>query len=143
MSSQRRSVGEQRPSHVEELSSAECRELLAAKSVGRVGFCTTDGPEILPINYAVAEGDIFFRASPDGILSAHVDGERVAFEVDEADDFLRSGWSVLVRGLAMRIDDADLPRSLGNRPTSWAAGRRSMAVRITTSTVTGRRIHSA
>jgi nitroimidazol reductase NimA-like FMN-containing flavoprotein (pyridoxamine 5'-phosphate oxidase superfamily) len=142
MTSQHRSSAARRPSHVEEMSSAECQELMAGKTVGRVGFSTSDGQQILPVNYAVADGEIFFRVAPDGALSAQ-HGKSIAFEVDEADEFLRSGWSVLVVGLAERIEDSELPQSLGDKPTSWAAGRRSVPVRITPSTVTGRRIHSA
>ena len=42
--------------HLRELSRDECLELLATKTVGRVAYCTPDGPEVLPLNYVV-EGD--------------------------------------------------------------------------------------
>jgi nitroimidazol reductase NimA-like FMN-containing flavoprotein (pyridoxamine 5'-phosphate oxidase superfamily) len=137
------SASARRPSNLEELTLDECQERLAATAVGRLAFCTAEGPRILPINYAVADGNVYFRTTPEGSLASHAEGEPVAFEIDEADDFLKAGWSVLVLGVAQRIDDADLPQSLGAKPASWAAGQHSIAVRITTSQVTGRRIHSA
>jgi hypothetical protein len=67
--------------------------------------------------------------------------QRVAFEVDDIDEFVETGWSVLVVGTACGVDDpGDIPRSLGDRPAPWAPGTRNLYVRIQPETVTGRSV---
>ena len=56
----------------------ECRELLAAKSVGRVGFNGPDGPQVLPVNYVVHRRGIFFRTAVGSALSAATRSSRAA-----------------------------------------------------------------
>src|SRR3712207_8736239 len=52
-------------------------------------------------NYGMDGETIVIRTSPGTKLSA-TQHANVTFEVDEIDQFARSGWSVLVRGLADR-----------------------------------------
>jgi uncharacterized protein len=126
----------------DELTEAECRELLGAKTVGRLGFVGPDGPAVLPVNYVVHDGDVMFRTAPYNVMAGSVRGQRVAFEVDELDDFLEGGWSVLVVGQAEFVeDDEDLPPDRSGRPQPWAEGSRPLYVRITTARITGRRVH--
>lgn len=125
-----------------ELDEAECRELLGIKRVGRIGLVTADGPVVLPVNYVVHEGDVVFRTSPYNVLASSVRGQRVAFEVDELDEYLQGGWSVLVVGQADFVeDDDDVPFKLPERPEPWAEGSRPLYVRITTTRISGRRVH--
>ena len=99
-----------------ELDPSECLELLATRSVGRVAFCTDEGP-----------------------VARYVSGHQAAFEVDEVDDFTQSGWSVLMRGTAELVEDVhDIPTE--SRPVPWAEGTRSLFVRVRTRTITGRRL---
>jgi hypothetical protein len=82
---------------------------------------------------------VIFRTSPRTELARYLDGRRVAFEVDEIDDFRQSGWSVLVRGAARFVElPGELPEE--QRPASWAEGIRSLFVRIELEVVTGRRL---
>jgi uncharacterized protein len=125
----------------DELSEAECRELLGAKSVGRLGFVTAEGPAVLPVNYVVHDGDVMFRTAPYNVVAGSIRGQRVAFEVDELDDFLEGGWSVLVVGQAEFVEDGDeLPPESSGRPQPWAEGSRPLYVRIRTARITGRRV---
>jgi nitroimidazol reductase NimA-like FMN-containing flavoprotein (pyridoxamine 5'-phosphate oxidase superfamily) len=130
------------PALLQDLPAEECSELLAAKSVGRVGFNGPDGPQILPLNYVVHLGDIFFRTATEGALSRAMPASRVAFEVDDIDEFMQRGWSVLVVGAAALVDDPDLLAELAGDqgPTPWAAGTRPQVVRIRTDRLTGRRV---
>src|SRR5258705_8405985 len=84
----------------------ECVELLRGHSFGRVSMTITGDPVILPVFYALVDGDVVFRTDPGTKLIAAVLGTRVAFEVDDA----TSGWSVLVIGRAheMRSPSASL-----------------------------------
>ncbi len=64
----------------------------------------------------------------------------MAFEVDEFDDYTQSGWSVLVRGVASFVAADELARDEGLRPFPWADGVRTLIVRITPVSVSGRRL---
>lgn len=130
------------PALFQHLSIEECRDLLAAKSVGRVGFNGPDGPQVLPVNYVIHQGDIFFRTAAESTLSHAMSDSRVAFEIDEIDEFMQRGWSVLAVGAADLVDDPDLLLELwGDRgPRPWAVGARTQFVRIRTSRLTGRRV---
>ena len=43
-------------SEIEGLSEDQCRELLASRDLGRIGFSISDQPEIFPVNYAALAG---------------------------------------------------------------------------------------
>jgi nitroimidazol reductase NimA-like FMN-containing flavoprotein (pyridoxamine 5'-phosphate oxidase superfamily) len=122
-----------------ELDSSECLELLGTRSVGRVAFCTDEGPVVLPVNYVVRGEDVLFRTSPHNSIARYASGHPAAFEVDEVDDFTQSGWSVLMRGTAELVEDVhDIPTE--SRPVPWAEGTRSLFVRVRTRSITGRRL---
>ena len=120
----------------------ECRELLAAKSVGRVAFNGPDGPQVLPVNYVVHRRSIFFRTAAGSALGNAMRNTPVAFEIDDIDEVLQSGWSVVAVGEADLVDDPDLLVELwGDQgPKPWALGLRTQFVRITPTRLTGRRV---
>ena len=125
------------------LTAAECYDLLSSGGVGRVAFNTTDGPVVLPVNYAIAGQTVIFRTAPDTLLAGYLDGP-AGFEVDRLDEALSQGWSVLVTGRAVRVtSEAEvrhLERHAGVRP--WAGGARDVYVRIIPRKITGRRLRS-
>lgn len=126
------------PSHMTEIPSAECYDLLASRSVGRVAFVVDGAPSVIPVNHAVDGDDIVFRTSPHSELGRSMAHGSVAFQVDDFDDFSQSGWSVLVHGSAQYDDSSDgLP---GEPPSPWAEGVRGLLVRIRPRQVTGRRL---
>ncbi len=127
------------PGHLRELDQDECRELLAAHSVGRVAWCEQDGPVVLPVNYTVVESAVIFRTSPHSELARRFLTGPASFQVDEFDDFTQSGWSVLARGRAELIPPDELPDP-DDRSEPWAEGTRNIYVRITPHTITGRRV---
>ena len=130
------------PALFQHLPPEECRELLAAKSVGRVGFNGPDGVQVLPVNYVVHRRSIFFRTAADGALATAIRHSRVAFEIDDIDEFLQGGWSVVAVGDAEVVDDpATLVELWGDQgPKPWAVGLRTQFVRITPIRLTGRRV---
>ena len=89
------------------LSRPECYERLGSARVGRLAFVSQGDPVILPVNHAVDGESIVFRTASGSKLLAGDAGLRVAFEVDGFDADRRSGWSVLVRGTAHTVQDAD------------------------------------
>jgi len=122
-----------------DLDTPECLELLATRTVGRVAFCTDDGPVVLPVNFVVHEGGVLFRTSPHNTIARHVNGTKAAFQVDEIDDFTQSGWSVLLTGTAELVEDVQVIPAEG-RPVPWAEGTRSLYVRVRARSITGRRL---
>jgi uncharacterized protein len=126
------------------LSQEECRERLAGASVGRVAFCTPQGPSIYPVNVGVVDEDVLFRTAPYTDLGTQVGGKQVALEVDEVDPADASGWSVVVRGEAVWVEDPDeVARLLRTLPEPWAPGQRSLFVRVVVAQMTGRGVRGA
>jgi nitroimidazol reductase NimA-like FMN-containing flavoprotein (pyridoxamine 5'-phosphate oxidase superfamily) len=123
------------------LDRPECETLLATQRVGRVGLST---PIVLPVQYAMFDGDVVFRTAPGEKLIAAVLGRTVAFEVDDFDVSARSGWSVVVIGEAEEVTDrGELARMQELDLDPWAGELRDRFVRIHTDEVTGRRIDRA
>jgi nitroimidazol reductase NimA-like FMN-containing flavoprotein (pyridoxamine 5'-phosphate oxidase superfamily) len=126
----------------ETLEPSECMRLLASVRLGRLAWAGAAGPQVLPVNHSVLDGNIVLRTD---LYSTVAEGTRsgtVAFEADELDDRLRSGWSVLVLGQAEHVEDpkemAELFRRMGQ---PWAPGSRPLVARVVPSQVTGRRFH--
>jgi nitroimidazol reductase NimA-like FMN-containing flavoprotein (pyridoxamine 5'-phosphate oxidase superfamily) len=126
---------------LEVLSEPECHALLGRASVGRVAITVAALPAVLPVNYALLDGDVVFRTGEGSKLRVALERSVVAFEVDCVDEASYSGWSVLVVGHAStlwRQDDVERAEALGLRP--WVAGARDHFVRVTTEMISGRRI---
>ena len=128
---------------LESLSEAECRALLAGSSFGRVAITVGALPAILPVNYALLDGDVVFRTTEGSKLRAALERAVVAFEIDGIDEAQHTGWSVLVVGHATAIwrqPDVERAQALDIRP--WAPGTRDRFVRVTTGMISGRRINA-
>jgi nitroimidazol reductase NimA-like FMN-containing flavoprotein (pyridoxamine 5'-phosphate oxidase superfamily) len=133
-----------RGGRLETVDPDECRRLLSATSVGRVGYQTPRGPRIVPLNYALAGQSIIMRTAPDTELARFAAGQTIAFEVDQTDEYLQTGWSVQVVGELQEIS-AEALRMLapGQTPDPWAEGPRSVFLQLATDELTGRRVHPA
>lgn len=130
-------------STIEILSSAECYRALTSHSIGRVGVIVDHYPLVIPVNYAVDRDAVLIRTAPDSVLS-HADRSPVTLEVDDFDTANKSGWSVLLRGVGIRVDPDDPAEILGADaapgPTPWAPGERPLMIRIRATGISGRRI---
>jgi uncharacterized protein len=121
----------------------ECASLLRTQRIGRVGL-STPGPMVLPVQYAVLDGDVVFRTAPGEKLIAAVMGRTVAFEIDDFDGSAMTGWSVVVLGPAEEVTDRvelERMRELDLHP--WAGELRDRFVRIRSEELSGRRIDPA
>ena len=123
-----------------ELGFDECVSLLHGGVVGRMAVSTPDGPQIVPMNYSVADGALILATSPYSALGTYGDGNLVAFEVDRFDYDTHTGWSVVVRGRAQVIADADDLRHVHRTwaPRPWADGTRNLYFRIPWTELSGR-----
>ncbi len=124
-----------------ELDRAESLELLTAKKVGRIGFLGDDGPAVLPMNYILADDHVVVRTAAFGVVARSALDQLVAFQVDDVDDFLEAGWSVLINGPATMLSDAQMQAlRLGGSPDPWAEGPRPLFLSIACNRVSGRRL---
>ena len=84
----------------------ECLSRLRDAKVGRIAFATGGEVVVLPVNPFVDDMTILFRTSWGSKLLAAERAEKVAFEVDDFDPAMATGWSVVVQG-TLRVIDGD------------------------------------
>lgn len=122
----------------------ECLALLHNEVVGRVAIAAPTGVGIVPVNYAMYEGDIVFRTAPYSQLGTYGWHCQLAFEIDGADVATHQGWSVVVKGRAELVDDPSWVQAIReeNDPQPWADGQRWLYIRLRPEEVTGRRIRA-
>lgn len=126
---------------LETLTTEECYRLLYdnAASVGRVGVSVQAIPEILPVHFAIIDGDIVFRSGRGTKLYTATQSAVLAFELDQSDSF--SGWSVLVVGRSAEVTDpSKIAAAMAVIPDGWVSGEHEHIIQIKPSRVTGRRI---
>ncbi|WP_051684108.1 pyridoxamine 5'-phosphate oxidase family protein [Blastococcus sp. URHD0036] len=121
----------------------ECHALLAGHEVGRIGVIAEHYPLIIPVNYGMDGHTIVVRTHPGSTLGA-AEHANVTFEVDDIDRTTRTGWNVLVRGLAEevgphhRVELVQRTHAVGVE--AWAPGEHGSWLRIIPQSVSGRRI---
>jgi uncharacterized protein len=125
------------------LPARECYRLLGTHEVGRIGVNAEHYPLIFPVNYALDGTTIVIRTAPGTKLTA-ASHANVTFEVDDIDRRSRTGWSVLVRGLAEEVGAEHRPelvaRTRATGVTPWAPGEHGNWLRIIPHHISGRRI---
>jgi hypothetical protein len=125
---------------LEVLNRRQCLDLLQGVRVGRLVFSEDALPTVQPVNFRLWRNDLVIRVAGGAKLAAAAHNVVVAFEADELDPDLRTGWSVTVVGLAQSITDVDeLVELSGTFLQPWVDGRRDHFVRIRTEKMTGRR----
>ena len=127
---------------LEILTAAECDSLLASSQIGRMAFVADGDVVIFPVNYRYIDHTIVFRTADGTNLEVAANHSPVAFEIDGYDTDSKTGWSVLVKGIARYVmDDAEEAQlaELDLRP--WAPLTRVRRwVRISPEEITGRKI---
>jgi nitroimidazol reductase NimA-like FMN-containing flavoprotein (pyridoxamine 5'-phosphate oxidase superfamily) len=122
------------------LSREECLCLIEGVPVGRVGMIVGGVAVIVPVNFAVFGGDVVFRTGTGSKLTAAVDRHVLTLEVDSVDVATRSGWSVLITGVASEVTRPDDVAAIDALELqSWVPGRRRY-IRIRADEVGGRRL---
>jgi nitroimidazol reductase NimA-like FMN-containing flavoprotein (pyridoxamine 5'-phosphate oxidase superfamily) len=128
---------------LEVLGRQQCLALLETVQVGRLVFTEDALPAVQPVNFRLSGDDVVIRVAGGAKLTAAARNFVVAFQADELDPDLRTGWSVTVVGHAQRITDVDeLVQVAGTFVQPWVDGRRDHFVRIRTEKVTGRRLRA-
>jgi uncharacterized protein len=131
---------------IEMIARDECLRLLAGEVVGRIGFVDSGRAEVLPVNYVLDGDAVVFRTAAGSKLDGATRAP-VVFEVDHIDRATRSGWSVIVHGLAQEVtsfDRVELRERVAALPVDpWAPGEKQHLVRIAPGSITGRRVGSS
>lgn len=125
--------------HLDTLSEAECRQLLETHRFGRIAVSGPDGLVIFPVNYVYSDGHLAIRTDPGAKLDGAVQSQ-VAFEIDDVDELMRTGWSVVVTGSAYEVTDSldEASELLRSMPVDSWAGDKSRWLRIEPRTIAGR-----
>jgi uncharacterized protein len=136
----RRDSDDRSERHFEALGREQCLDLLESNHLGRVAWQAADLPQILPVTYAMHQGSVYFRTTPDGILSELAQPTRVALEVDELDQQTRSGWSIVLHGRTSAVSEPDALANLwaADSLVPWAGGNRTLFICIRPDRVSGR-----
>lgn len=124
--------------HFTRLSGDECRQLLRARSVGRISWPSANGLEILPVTYCMTGDFIAFRTRSDTVMAELLTPRDVSFEIDDVDEDTATGWSVLVYGRAQGYLDS-FPEGIA-LPQPWAPGEHPVLVVITPRSYSGRAV---
>jgi nitroimidazol reductase NimA-like FMN-containing flavoprotein (pyridoxamine 5'-phosphate oxidase superfamily) len=127
----------------EQLTRAECLEILGRHGLGRLAVAESGQPDIFPVNYAMDGDRVVFR-SFEGTKLDHASLDRVAFEVEEFEGDGVTACSVVVKGTAREITDAIDAASERERKLdvpSWVSSQEMHWVRIVPTEITGRQVH--
>lgn len=122
-----------------ELLAFDCWQLLETAEVARIAWNGPRGVAIVPVNYAIADGALWFRTTPYAAHAREAGDQWVAVEVDSIDPVTRSGWSVVLRGTAELVAAEDVPDHLVDLRI-WPPGHQNLFIRLAPVEVTGRRL---
>ncbi|WP_039923287.1 pyridoxamine 5'-phosphate oxidase family protein [Amycolatopsis decaplanina] len=126
---------------LEVLDRGQCLDLLRTVRVGRLVFTEDALPAVQPVNFRLKRDHLVIRVAGGAKLAAATGNAVVAFQTDELDPDLRTGWSVTVVGHANLITDVtELVDVSGTWLEPWVDGRRDHFIRIEVEKVTGRRL---
>lgn len=128
----------------ERLGADECWLLVGNQGVGRIGFMGDAQIQIMPTRYDAQSGTAYFRAGTFGELARRVHGRGVTLQVDDIDQRMFSGWSVVMTGTAHRVDDAATvaERWALGRPSTWLPAPESQWIALHVDDIRGERVLS-
>ena len=135
------------PRQLIELSRRESLRLLGSAPFGRVVFTLGALPAVRPVNHLLVDDDIIIRGQLGSGLGSRLTpagrspGEVVvAYEVDDIDPGTRTGWSVVVTGLASQVDDPGEIERFERELRPWVDQPMNIVVRIRPELISGFRL---
>jgi nitroimidazol reductase NimA-like FMN-containing flavoprotein (pyridoxamine 5'-phosphate oxidase superfamily) len=120
----------------------DCLRLLASHTFGRLAVAGAT-PIIRPVNYVfdVPSQSVVFRTADGSKFHALLGSATAAFEIDGIEAGSRTGWSVIVSGVAEEVTNPIEARRLDALALdTWAPGPKRHWMRIRARTVTGRQL---
>lgn len=122
------------------LAKEESLELLGSVPLGRVVFSLRALPAVRVVNHVLDDGAIVFRTHEDAAIvpaASGPSGSVVAYQADDIDGRDRSGWSVVVTGVARLVDDPAAVARYLDILEPWVEGERGQVIRIDPEIVSG------
>ena len=128
---------------LEPLNRYDCWQLVTDAAgpdgIARIVWSGPDGPAIVPMNFTVADGFLWFQTTPGSRVARECCDQRVLVEVDQVDPASHTGWSVVVTGVATCLPPAADPGILGSLLV-WPHGPRELLLKVEPDELTGRRL---
>jgi len=91
-----------------EMATDEIEQFLLNARVGRLGLSLAEGPYIVPLGYAYADGKVFFHTCSTGLkMKAIKANSNVCFEIDESLSDASMYKSVIITGKIEVIDSKE------------------------------------
>jgi nitroimidazol reductase NimA-like FMN-containing flavoprotein (pyridoxamine 5'-phosphate oxidase superfamily) len=128
------------PVSVEILDRDVAIALLGGQGVCRVVFTVDALPAVLPVNYAVDSGVIVLSTVAGARLASAADGGVLAVQVDDLDRESRTGWSVVVTGVADVLAEGATWSRVRRLLDQWVPERDDVVIRVPMTVVAGRRL---
>ena len=128
-------------SRLEILGLAECLRLLGSVPLGRLVYTVGGLPAIRLVNFAVDDDTIVFSTGQGEKFLAAERGDVVAFEADDVDSNLHTGWTVTAIGhlsIVSADEAAELRRTVPIH--SWLPIDEPSLVRLGIESLHGRRL---
>lgn len=128
---------------LQELSPQEALRLLADAAMGRVVFTQRALPAVRVVNHIVDNGDLIIRTNVASSVAASVGRTPdtvVAYEADAIDPGTRTGWSVVITGVARLVEDPQDVARYEALLEPWVTNRADCVLRIHPEIITGFRL---
>jgi len=124
---------------MDEITRAECLELLDTVPFGRLFFIHNSLPAVRPVNHLIDGGAVVIRATAGAAITQEVGyhGMVVAYEADALDSARQLGWSVVVTGTARLITDREAAQRYRSMIEPWVAGPADEVIAISTEMIHG------
>ncbi|MFB0835414.1 pyridoxamine 5'-phosphate oxidase family protein [Arthrobacter halodurans] len=119
------------------LDAEQCWRLLDHSKHGRIALSVGGEVDIVPVNYAAADGKIYLRTGPGTKLAELTVNPKVAFEADGI--LSEEAWSVVIRGRARSLEtEAEIATARGAGVVPWVPTVKESWVEIVPAQITGR-----
>ena len=121
------------------LDESACWHLLPRARLGRLAWTDPDGRiMVVPVNFGLDAHTVVIRTGDTALLDAARAGKRCAFQAEDLEPGLRSGWTVLVDGQLTVADDDATAERLGRLVDPWLREPRPYVLVLTATQATGR-----
>ena len=120
------------------LDESACWNLLPRARIGRLAWTDPDGRiMVVPVNFGLDDRTVIIRTGDTALLDAARARSRCAFQAEDLEPGLRSGWTILVDG-QLTVADAATTERLGQLVDPWLREPRPHVLVITATQATGR-----
>ena len=125
------------------LDESACWDLLPRARVGRLAWVDPSGRiMVVPVNFGLDGRSVVVRTGDTVLLDAARAGARCAFQADDLEPGLRSGWTVLADGHLSEVVDPGSVERLGQLVSPWLGVPRPHVLLLEATRISGRRLQA-